>query len=79
MKVTLYTSSWCPFCIRARQLLDDRGVPYEEHVLDGDPALETEVKQKYDHWTVPIVLVDGQFIGGSDELAALDRQGGLTG
>lgn len=77
MKATIYLSSWCPFCIRAKQILDARGIPYDEHVLDGKPEEEREVKTRYGHGTVPIILLDGKFIGGCDELMALDAAGGL--
>lgn len=79
MNATIYTWSYCPFCIRAKATLDKHGVPYEEHVMDGRDAELDEVKRKYDHSTVPIILLDGEFIGGSNELEALARAGSLSG
>ena len=78
MKATIYLTTWCPFCVRAKQLLEARGIPFEEHVLDDDRERELAVKQRYGHSTVPIILLDGEFIGGCDELMALDRRGGLV-
>lgn len=79
MKAELYTWSSCPFCIRAKELLEQRGVPYEEHVMDGRDAELAEVKRRHGHGSVPIVLLDGEFVGGYSELATLDRDGRLTG
>lgn len=77
MKVELYTSSWCPFCIRAKQLLDGRQVTYTEFVMDGKDAELDEVKKKYGHSTVPIVVIDDELIGGCDELQAYVAAGKL--
>ena len=77
MEAVLYTWSYCPFCVRAKRLLDERGVPYTEHVMDAEPEELDRVKQEYGHPTVPIVLIDGQFVGGCSELEALDRAGRL--
>ena len=78
MQATLYTWTTCPFCIRAKQVLDEHGVSYEEIVMDGKNAELNEVKSKYGHHTVPIVLLDGEFVGGCSELEALARQGKLS-
>ena len=79
MKAEIYTWTYCPFCVRAKELLDKRGVDYDEHVMDGkDAELET-VKRQYNHGTVPIVILDGEFVGGFSELSAVDAAGGLNG
>ena len=78
MRAELWTWSTCPFCIRAVRLLRERGVDFEEHVMDGRDAELAEVKRRYGHPTVPIVVLDGAFVGGYSELAALDRAGKLT-
>jgi glutaredoxin 3 len=70
MKAELYTWSYCPFCQRAKALLDERGIEYVDHVMDTKPDELDEVKRKYQHETVPIVLLDGTFIGGFTELSA---------
>lgn len=77
MKIELYTWTTCPFCVRAKDLLKSKGVDFTEHVMDGKDAELNEVKRKYQHSTVPIVIVDGNLIGGYTELAALDRAGSL--
>ena len=79
MNIEIYTWSMCPFCVRAIALLDERGVDYEEHVMDGDYDGLAEVKRKLGHPTVPIVVIDGNVIGGYQELAVLDERGALAG
>lgn len=76
-KVQLYTTNFCGFCVAAKRLLQERGVPYEEVDLSGDPALRQEVSDKFGWMTVPIVLAEGELIGGYTELAALDKGQGL--
>ena len=78
MKIEIYTLSYCPFCVRAKRLLDDKGVSYEEHVMDTLPTELREAKSRFSHDTVPLVVIDGQFIGGSDELAEWDAAGKLS-
>jgi len=77
-KVTMYTTSWCGFCARARTLLGSRGIPYTEVSLDDDRAYRQKVFDLGGRWTVPLVVVDGAVIGGYQELAALDRAGALA-
>ena len=77
MNIELYTWTTCPFCVRAKDLLQSKGVDFTEHVMDGRDAELNEVKSKYQHTTVPIVIIDGNLIGGYTELAALDRAGSL--
>ena len=76
-KIQLYTTNFCGFCVAAKRLLDERGVPYDEIDLSGDPALRQEVSDKYGWMTVPIILANGDLIGGFTELAALDKSQGL--
>ena len=73
--IRLYTTAWCGFCVRAKALLDARGLSYEEISLDDDPAFRQTVFDLGGRWTVPLVVVDGEPVGGYDELAALDRAG----
>jgi glutaredoxin 3 len=77
-RIRLYTTRWCGFCLRAKALLDDRGLPYEEIPLDDDPAFRQTVWELGRQCTVPLVLVDGAPVGGYQELAALDRSGALA-
>ena len=79
MQAEIWTTSWCPFCVRVKAILEDHGVSFVEHVMDDDHGALDEVKRRYEHPTVPIVVLDGQFIGGCDELAMVARAGGLAG
>ena len=77
-RTLLYTTEWCGFCIRAKMLLDARGLAYEEISLDDDPAFRQRVWDLGGQWTVPLVVIDGEPVGGYQELAALDRSGRLA-
>ena len=77
-RIRLYTTAWCGYCIRAKALLDARGLAYEEVALDDDPAFRQRVHDLGRQWTVPLVTIDGDPIGGYQELAALDRSGLLA-
>lgn len=77
MKIVLYTSSTCPFCIRAKTLLDAKGLEYTEHVMDARQDELAKVKAQYSHPTVPLILIDGELIGGCSELEALNAAGKL--
>lgn len=76
-RIRLYTTEWCGFCIRAKALLDARGLDYEEVSLDDDPHFRERVFDLGRQWTVPLVTIDDKPIGGYNELAALDRSGRL--
>ncbi len=77
-RVEMYIRPWCPYCHRAKALLDARGVSYELIDLDVEPARESEMLARADgRTTVPEIFIDGRLIGGSDELAALAASGGL--
>ena len=73
----MYTTRWCGYCVRAKTLLDSRGVEYEEINLDGDPGFRQRLLELTGGWTVPQILVDGKPIGGYTELWQLDRSGEL--
>jgi glutaredoxin 3 len=76
-RVRLYTTRWCGYCVRAKELLDAKGVEYEEVALDGDPAFRQRLFDLTGGWTVPQILIDGTPIGGYTELWRLDRSGEL--
>jgi len=77
-KVELYVKSTCPYCLRARQLLDEKGVAHEDYVVDmGGPKKEEMVQRANGRTTVPQIFIGGKHIGGCDDLLALDRQGKL--
>ncbi|TGG82719.1 MAG: glutaredoxin 3 [Aphanocapsa feldmannii 277cV] len=76
--VEIYTWRSCPFCLRAKALLDSKGAAYTEYAIDGDhEALEAMGKRSAGRSSVPQIFIDGQHIGGCDDLHALDRNGGL--
>ena len=77
MQAVLYTWTYCPFCVRAKEVLEAEGIPFVEHRMDGKRDELNALKRQYGHPTVPIILLDGEFIGGCDELEALARRGGL--
>lgn len=75
--ITVYTTNACPFCVRAKALLDARGLPYEEINLGRDPGTRAELAQKTGMMTFPQILIDEQLVGGFDELSAADKSGRL--
>ena len=77
-KVEIYTKMGCPYCARAKKLLDSKGVAYEEtDITMGGPDRKAMLERAPGHSTVPSIFIDGKHVGGSDELAALDAKGGL--
>ena len=77
-KVEIYTKMYCGFCHRAKRLLDEKGVEYEEYDITLGGLKRAEMlERKPDASTVPQIFIDGQAVGGSDELAALEREGKL--
>lgn len=77
-RILVYTTAWCGLCLRAKALLDARGFAYEEVALDNDHAFRQRVYDVSGQWTVPLVTIDGEPIGGYRELSALDRSGLLA-
>ncbi len=78
LRIRLYTTEWCGSCVRAKALLDARGLVYDEISLDDDPGFRQRVYDIGRQWTVPLVTIDETPIGGYQELAALDRSGLLA-
>lgn len=76
-RIELYTTDWCGFCHRAKALLEDRGLAYDEIRLDDDPAFRAKLLELTGRWTVPQILIDGRPVGGFSELWQLDRSGDL--
>lgn len=71
--VEIYTWSSCPFCIRAKALLKEKGVDFTEYCIDGDEQAREEMAQRANgRRTLPQILIDNQPIGGCDELYALE-------
>jgi len=75
--VTIYSMENCPFCVRAKQLLDSKGVKYTELDIDKDDAVWEEMMAKSQRRTVPQIFINGQHVGGCDDLYALHREGKL--
>ncbi|MET0372885.1 MAG: glutaredoxin 3 [Rhizorhabdus sp.] len=77
-KVEIYTKAWCGYCARAKRLLDEKGVAYEEYDISmGGPKRDEMQSRAPGAMTVPQIFIDDAHIGGSDDLAALERQGQL--
>ncbi len=77
-KIEIYTQPWCPYCVRAKALLERKGVAFQEiEARPGTPERDESERRSGGRTSVPQIFIDGRHIGGSDELAALDRQGRL--
>jgi glutaredoxin 3 len=77
-KVEIYTWSTCPFCIRAKALLNNKGVKYTEYCIDGDETARTAMaKRAHGRRSLPQIFVNDQHIGGCDDIYALNAQGKL--
>lgn len=77
-RLEIYTTQACPYCVRAKRLLQERGIPYDEFDVAADEALREEVMARSGRRTVPQIFIGGKSIGGFEELAALDAAGELA-
>ncbi len=76
--VEIYTTPICPYCVRAKSLLSKKGVSYKEIDVAADPGLrDAMIKRAGGKRTVPQIFINGQHVGGSDDLYALERKGEL--
>lgn len=76
--VEIYTTAFCPYCHRAKRLLRDKGVDFEETDVTMSPRKRARMRERAEgRHTVPQIFIDGQGIGGCDELTALERTGRL--
>ena len=75
--VKVYTTDYCPYCTRAKMLLQKRGIPFEEIDVTHDPDKRAWLVKTTGRRTVPQIFIGDEPIGGSDELHALDREGEL--
>jgi glutaredoxin 3 len=76
--VEIYTTAICPYCVRAKRLLQQKGVAYREIDVSYDPELRgTMTARAGGRQTVPQIFIDGRHVGGCDDLYDLDRQGEL--
>jgi glutaredoxin 3 len=76
-RVKVYSTRWCGYCVRAKALLQSRGIEYEEVLMDADPGFRQHVFELSGRTTVPLITIDGEPIGGYAELHALDSSGRL--
>jgi len=76
-KVIVYTTNHCPYCLRAKALLDRKGVSYEEIRVDEDPKQRDIMIEKTGRRTVPQIFINDESIGGFDDLYVLDQNGQL--
>jgi glutaredoxin 3 len=76
-EVVVYLSDWCPYCRRARALLESKGVAHTEIDVDLTPDARAEMRARGGGSTVPQIFIGGTSVGGSDELQALDAAGQL--
>ncbi len=76
--IEIYTQDWCPYCVRAKQVLDRKGAAYKEIDAPGGSAARREARERSGGRTsVPQIFIGGQHIGGCDDLLDLDRAGKL--
>ena len=76
-KIEIYTTPWCGYCARAKALLEKKGAAFEETDVMEDAVKRTEMRERSRRTTVPQIFINGQHIGGSDELVALEQGGKL--
>lgn len=76
-KIEIYTKATCPYCHRAKALLNSKGASFEEIAIDGDADTREKMIARSGRSTVPQIFIDGQHVGGCDDLHALDARGGL--
>jgi glutaredoxin 3 len=76
-KIEMYTTPFCGYCARAKSLLEKKGAAYEEVDVMMDEKKRAEMRERAKRTTVPQIFINGQYVGGSDELAALEQAGKL--
>jgi glutaredoxin 3 len=76
-RIQMYSTTWCGYCVRAKALLDAKGIEYEEINLDDEPRFRQKLMELTGGWTVPQIVLDGRPIGGYAELWQLDKSGAL--
>ena len=77
-KIEVYSTRYCPYCFRAKALLESKGVEYDDIDVTDDPDSRADMARRAGgRWTVPEIFINGQIIGGCDELYALELSGEL--
>lgn len=74
-KIEIYTWSYCPYCVKAKTILDGENVAYDEFEISSNPNKLSELKAKTGSGTVPQIFVDGKFFGGCDDLVSIVNAG----
>jgi glutaredoxin 3 len=77
LRIVVYSTDWCPFCTRARGLLERKGAKFEVIDVDERPEARTEMMARSGRRTVPQIFIGDTHVGGCDDLYALDAAGGL--
>lgn len=77
MTITMYTTDWCSYCVRAKAFLDRKGLAYEEINLQDDPDFREKIRELTGGMTVPQIVIGTTPIGGYDDLRRLDAAGEL--
>ena len=75
MKVEIYTKSYCPYCHRAKALLDAKGVDYQEYEISTDESIQQEMRERSNRATVPQIFINNFHVGGSDDLLEAQENG----
>lgn len=75
--ITIYTTSWCPYCARAKALLAHKGAAFDEIDIESDPALRAQMMDRSGRRTVPQIFIGDRHVGGCDDLHAMDAAGDL--
>jgi len=75
--VKVYSTSHCPYCMRAKQLLKNKNIPFQEIDLSHDEETRGKIQDETGWMTVPMIFIGEEFIGGFDDLSALERSGEL--
>lgn len=76
-KAVMYATNWCPYCSRARELLESKGVALEEIDVEARPEARQEMISRSGRRTVPQIFIGGTHVGGCDDLLELEARGGL--
>ena len=78
ISVQIYTKAFCPYCIRAKHLLQSKGIAFEEIAVDlGGAPRQEMIQRSGGRMTVPQIFIDGRHVGGWDDLSGLEREGRL--
>jgi glutaredoxin 3 len=77
-QIVIYSTSYCPYCVRAKELLKRKGVEFTEILVDQDEKKREEMIARTGRYTVPQIFINNLHVGGCDDLYALEREGKLS-